>query len=94
MKMLKYLTASILLTSFLATPLVAFSADTKTEKAKPYPLKTCAVSGEKQGGDMGDPYVFTHEGQEIKLCCKDCKKDFDKNPTKYIKKLAAADKKK
>ena len=56
--------------------------------AKPYPLKTCLVTGEKLGGDMGDPLAFTYEGQEIKLCCKGCKKAFDKEPAKYIKKLA------
>jgi YHS domain-containing protein len=31
--------------------------------------------------------VFKHEGREIKLCCKDCRKDFDKDPAKYLKKL-------
>ena len=57
-----------------------------TTKAKPYPLKTCIVSGEKLGG-MGAPYVFTNENREIKLCCKGCLKDFNKEPAKYIKKL-------
>ena len=46
--------------------------------AKPYALKTCVVSDEKFGGDMGDPYVFTYEGREVKLCCKSCLKDFNK----------------
>ncbi len=63
----------------------------KTEQSKPYPLKTCVVSGEKLGG-MGDPYVFTYQGREIKLCCKGCLKDFNKEPAKFIKKLTAADK--
>ena len=54
--------------------------------AKPYPLETCLVSGEKLG-EMGEPFVFTHEGQEIKLCCKSCKKKFDKDPSAYLKKL-------
>lgn len=58
----------------------------KEEKAKEYTPGTCIVSGDKLG-EMGKPYVFKHEGQEIKLCCKDCKKDFDKDPTKYLKKL-------
>ena len=60
-------------------------------KAKPYPLEKCIVSDEKLG-EMGKPYVFTHEGQEIKLCCKSCLKDFNKNPAKYLKKLEAAGK--
>lgn len=67
-------------------------ADTSTN-AIPDLLKTCPVSGDKLGGDMGGPYVFSYQGQEVKLCCKSCKKDFDKNPDKYIKLIRAADKK-
>jgi hypothetical protein len=75
---------------------VTFSAvaeDKKAEKAKPYPLKTCIVSDEKLGGEHGEPYVFTHEGQEIKLCCKPCLKDFKKDTAKYLKKIEDAEKK-
>jgi len=63
-----------------------------TAAAKPDLLKTCPVSGEKLG-EMGDAYTFTYKDQEVKLCCKGCKKDFDKNPDKYIAKIRAADKK-
>ena len=59
---------------------------------KPDLLKTCPVSGEKLGGDMGKPYVFVYQGQEVKLCCPDCKADFKKDPAKYIAKIRAADK--
>jgi hypothetical protein len=97
MKLLPKITAAVLLSGLLATPFIGLSADSKsdakTEKAKPYPLKTCVVSDEKFGGDMGDPYVFTHEGREIKLCCKSCLKDFNKDTAKYIKKIEAAEKK-
>ena len=61
-------------------------------KAKPYPLKTCVVSDEKLG-EMGTPYVFTHEGREVKLCCKSCLKDFNKEPAKFMKKIEAAERK-
>ena len=61
--------------------------------ATPDLLTTCPVSGEKLDGDMGKPFVFTYNNQEVKLCCKSCKKDFDKNPDKYIAKIRAADKK-
>ncbi len=97
MKTLKKLTIALALSSVLAFPLVGTSADSKGDKkdakAKPYPLKTCIVSDEKLGGDMGDPYVFTHEGREIKLCCKSCLKDFNKDSAKYVKKLEKAEKK-
>ena len=68
------------------------TADTSTALV-PDLLKTCPVSGEKLDGDMGKPFVFAYKGQEVKLCCKSCKKDFDKNPDKYIKLIRAADKK-
>ena len=79
--------------STMALAFGVFAADQKAP-AKPYPLKTCVVSDEKFGGDMGDPYVFTHEGREVKLCCEGCLKDFKKNPAKYVKKMEAAEKKK
>ena len=78
---------------YLASPLAALAADKKDAKAKPYPLETCIVSDEKLG-EMGEPFAFVHEGQEIKLCCKPCPKDFNKNPKKYLKKLEKTDKKK
>lgn len=73
----------------LAT-VTATAEDTKTPP-KPDKLKTCPVSGDKLG-EMGKPYVFTYKGHEVKLCCPDCKKDFEKDPAKYMKKIEAADK--
>jgi len=55
-------------------------------------LMTCPVSKDKLG-EMGKPLVFTYKDQEVKLCCKSCKKDFDKDPAKYLKLIRAADKK-
>lgn len=63
-----------------------------TAAAKPYPLKTCIVTDEKLG-DHGKPYTFIHEGQEIQLCCDGCLEDFKKEPAKYTKKIAEAQKK-
>ena len=62
------------------------------KQAKPDLLTTCPVSGEKLG-EMGKAFTFTYKDQEVKLCCKSCKKDFDKNPDKYIAIIRAADKK-
>ena len=47
----------------------------------------CPVSGDALGS-MGDPYVFMHEGHQVKLCCESCKKDFLKDPQKYLSKMA------
>jgi len=86
------LMASALLLGYIASPMVGLAADKKAEKAKAYPLDKCIVTDEKLG-EMGEPYAFVHEGQEIKLCCKSCQKDFKKEPSKYLKKLDKKEKK-
>jgi YHS domain-containing protein len=62
---------------------------TAKAKPKPYPFDTCLVDGMKLRS-MGDPYVFVYKGQEIKLCCPDCKATFLKDPNKYLKKIKDA----
>jgi YHS domain-containing protein len=57
--------------------------------AKPYPLATCVVSGETLGSH-GEPYVMQHEGREVRLCCKGCRKDFLKDPASYLKRIDEA----
>ena len=88
MKTIRHISALVLTTAILAAPLAGLADDAK---AKPYPSDKCPVSDEKLG-DMGKPYVFDYKGQEVKLCCKSCKKDFDKDPAKYLKKIEAAQK--
>jgi len=76
----------------LAVTALAFTAraDTSTNApVKPDKLATCPVSGEKLG-EMAPPYVFVYQGQEVKLCCSGCKKDFDQDPAKYLKKIQDA----
>jgi YHS domain-containing protein len=70
-------------------PSLAFAKDDKAAKAKPYPLKTCIVADDALDKDA---YAFVYQGQEFKLCCESCKKDFYKAPEKFVKKLAAATK--
>ena len=80
-------TRSILTAIALLVSPSLFADDTmKKEEAKAYKPDTCIVSDEKLG-EMGKPYVFVHDGQEIKLCCKSCLKKFNKEPDKYLKKL-------
>ena len=67
----------------------AAAAAKPAPNAQPYPLKVCVVSGEALDS-MGKPHVFTYEGQEVKLCCDGCLKDFKKEPAKFLKKLADA----
>ena len=91
--LLKYFAAIVLAVALASQAAEKADKSGKSDaKPKPYTLKTCPVSDEKLG-DMGDPYVFTHEGREIKMCCKSCLKDFKKDTAKYIKKLEEAEKK-
>lgn len=92
MKLKKPVLTTVLLTGLVAGTLSARAADEKhadhgNANAKPYPLKTCIVSGEQIGSGGMKPHVFTKDGQEVKLCCKSCLKDFDKEPAKYMKKI-------
>jgi YHS domain-containing protein len=94
MKNSKLIAETILAAAFVVVPLAGRAADTGSSastEAKPKPdmLTTCPVSGDKLG-EMGKPYVFVYKGQEVKLCCPHCKKDFDKNPAKYLKKIQDA----
>ena len=89
MKLTKHILTVVLLTGLVAG---VMSARAEDQKPKSYPLDKCIVSDEKLG-EHGKAYVFTHEGQEIKLCCKDCLKDFNKEPAKYLKKIEDAQKK-
>lgn len=72
----------------LLSMLPSLHADEKTV-VKPYPLPDCVIS-EEALGSMGKPIVLVYEGQEIKFCCKDCKKTFEKNPAKAMAKFDAA----
>jgi hypothetical protein len=84
---------SIALLALLITPAALVGCKTHepvstTAAIKPYPLDKCVVSNEPF--EHGKPYVFVHDGQEIKLCCKDCLADFNKDPEKYMAKINAA----
>lgn len=62
------------------------SARTAGSSVKPYPLKTCLVTGNELGS-MGDVVTKTYGNQEVKFCCKPCVKKFEANPEKYLAKL-------
>lgn len=95
MKLSKTTLAKVVAIAFLGAPLAGFAADEKkADKPKPYTLKTCPVSGEKLDADPSmKSHSFVHGDREIKLCCKGCLKDFQKNAANYVKKIAEAEKK-
>jgi YHS domain-containing protein len=78
--------SGIVLAWIVAVPLTR--AVDPTIAAKPYPLSTCIVSDEKLG-EMGKPVMVDYKGQQVGFCCKSCLGDFDKEPAKYLAKLAS-----
>jgi YHS domain-containing protein len=90
--MKRFLMTGLLGAAFVVASASTLAADKKDEKKAEYPLKKCVVSDEALDS-MGKPYVMDYKGREVKLCCSSCKKDFDKNPEKYLKKLDEAGKK-
>lgn len=86
------------LAAFVAIP-SAIRADgtnsAASSKPVPYPLDYCVVSGDKLGGDMGEPVVFIYQtngiNQEIKFCCAMCRPKFLKEPDKYMKVITDAE---
>jgi hypothetical protein len=61
-------------------------------KTRPYPLETCVISSEKLG-EMGEPFALVEGNQEVLLCCKSCKKDFEKDKKTAMAKISEAWKK-
>lgn len=57
---------------------------------KTYPLKTCLVSDEALGGEMGEPVERLHGTRLVRFCCDGCLPKFDANPAEYLAKLDAA----
>jgi hypothetical protein len=72
------------------TALPAHAADSKKEPAataygvpKDYPLKKCVVSGDTLGAHGKPSVAKAPDGTVVYLCCKECIKDFKKDPEKY-----------
>lgn len=65
-------------------------ADLSALQKKSYPIDTCVVTGEKLGGDMGEPVDYFYNGRLVRFCCKGCVPKFEKEPEKYLTKLDSA----
>ena len=89
--MLKFTVLALLLTVSAQFACAEEATSKPAAKADNYPLKTCVVSNEAFGGDMGDPVVIDYKGRTVKFCCKDCVKKFNKDPEKYLKVLDDAE---
>ena len=76
--------AGVLSAAETKAPTTAPSTQTAAKDGPPV-NKFCAVEG---GDNKVDPAVFTiYKGQKVGFCCKDCVKDFNKDPEKYVKNM-------
>ncbi len=57
-----------------------------------YPLKKCVVSDDPLGEHGKAIKETAPDGTVVYLCCKDCIKDFKKDPAKYAKMVKEAKK--
>lgn len=92
MKLNRFAFLCALVTGGLSLSAALWAGEPKKKFPKPYPMEVCVVSGEKLG-EMGEPFVIEHQGQQVKFCCKGCKKDFDADPKKFMTKIEEAAKK-
>jgi hypothetical protein len=70
--------------------LAVLDAAVVTAQGKDYVLKQCPVSDEKYGGDMGDPIDVVVGGRLVRVCCKDCTDEVEKEPAKFVEMIDAA----
>lgn len=80
------LSAATLVTVALVAPVQAAAP---TSNSSSYPLTTCIVSGETLGAH-GDVVTTTVGDREVRLCCKMCVKDLEKDPEGFMQTLDAA----
>ncbi len=74
---------------FLSIP-AAFSEKPGKTTGDAYPLDTCPVSGDRLDMENAEPVTKVYEGREIRFCCSGCVKDFEKDKSKYLKKVDEA----
>jgi len=61
-----------------------------------YPMMTCVVPGDElEGGEMGVPFEYIHKEKGkadrlVRLCCKNCVRNFKKDPARYLARIDAA----
>ena len=69
-----------------AKPVESVSTVDVVHVQKPsYPLKTCVISGEEL--KVGETVDYVAKDRLVRLCCNDCKTEFEKNPAAALKKI-------
>ena len=76
MKLARLLTVSLLIFTFLVTPVLAAEKDSQAQTK-------CPV----MGGTINKDVYADYEGKRVYFCCEACISTFKKDPAKYVKKL-------
>ena len=74
--------AAILATSAVAGDL-SDQKPAQSQSGKQATNTVCPVSGDKVGS-IGKPVYIEYQGKKVALCCKDCVKDFHRDPAKFV----------
>jgi YHS domain-containing protein len=70
----------------LTLGLTAFAAEPAKKDAPAAPVnKQCPV----EGGEIDAEQFVVYKGKKVAFCCAGCDKEFNKDPEKYMKELAA-----
>ena len=78
------------ITASIAAPSQKSEGTSKKKDVKPKPINAkCPVQGE----DIDPDVTTTYKGKTVAFCCKDCIDEFKKDPEKYMKQIAADNKK-
>lgn len=56
-------------------------------QSKQYGARTCVVTDEAFGGEMGEPVDYVIGNRLVRLCCDGCAKKLRKDPLKYLAKV-------
>ena len=78
---MKRVTTIILLLTFVVFAAGMVLAAGEAPKGKPQTI--CPV----MGGEVDKSVYADYEGKRVYFCCDSCRKDFQKDPAKYIKKM-------
>ena len=84
-RMKKLIFVFVLAATTSLTGCVNYERHTSTVTPRAYPLgNKCVVSGHPI---EGEGVRFVTNNQEVRLCCKDCRAEFNKNPAKFLAQL-------
>ena len=75
--------------SALAVAALGLNARAEEAPKSDYPLDVCVITNQPLDS-MGGEVSMTHEGTEVKFCCRGCIGAFRRNPEPHLARIRAA----